>query len=73
MANPLITIGNELHGNIITREMTDDERDAYKKLFANEEKAREARDATQTAKQAARQAVLDKLGLTADEAAALFG
>ena len=28
---------------------------------------------TQTAKEAARQAILDKLGLTADEAAALFG
>jgi selenocysteine lyase/cysteine desulfurase len=73
MANPLITIGNELHGNIVTREMTDEERDAYKKLFANENKARQARDAAQTAKEAARQAVLDKLGLTADEANALLG
>jgi antitoxin component of RelBE/YafQ-DinJ toxin-antitoxin module len=33
----------------------------------------EARAEAQTAKLAARQAVLDKLGLTADEAAALIG
>jgi hypothetical protein len=33
----------------------------------------EAQDAAQAAKVAARQAVLDKLGLTADEAAALLG
>jgi hypothetical protein len=32
-----------------------------------------ADEAAQEAKAAARQAVLDKLGLTADEAAALFG
>lgn len=73
MANPLITIGNELHGDLVTREMTDDEHNAYKKLFADENKAREAQAATQTAKQAARQAVLDKLGLNADEANALLG
>lgn len=33
----------------------------------------EARNAAQTERAAARQAVLDKLGLTADEAAALLG
>jgi len=33
----------------------------------------EAQAEAETAKLAARQAVLDKLGLTADEAAALFG
>jgi len=33
----------------------------------------EAQTEAQAAKTAARQAVLDKLGLTADEAAALFG
>ena len=29
MANPLITIGNELHGDVITREMTDEEYALY--------------------------------------------
>jgi hypothetical protein len=73
MANLLITIGNELHGDLITREMTDDENAAYKKKFADDDKARQKHAETQTAKQAARQAVLDKLGLTADEATALLG
>jgi hypothetical protein len=72
MANPLITIGNELHGNVITREMTDDERDAYRKSFADEDKAREAQTTTQAAKEIARKAVLAKLGLSDDEAIALF-
>jgi hypothetical protein len=35
--------------------------------------ATEAQEQDNTARAAARQAVLDKLGLTADEAAALFG
>ena len=73
MANPLITIGNELHGNLITREMTDDEHAEHKKLFANAEKIEQARQTQDAAKTVARQAVLDKLGLTADEADALFG
>lgn len=73
MANPLITIGNELHGDLITREMTDEEYAEHKKLFANAQKIVEARLAQETAKETARQAVLNKLGLTADEANALFG
>jgi len=63
MTKPLIQIGNEI------REMTDDEH-AQHKLDLAEWKAQV--DA-QAAKAAARQAVLDKLGLTADEAAALLG
>jgi len=63
MTKPLIQIGNEI------REMTDDEH-AQHKLDLAEWKAQA--DA-QAAKAAARQAVLDKLGLTADEAAALLG
>jgi hypothetical protein len=57
----------------INRDMTDDEETAYlafqKKLKADNKIENDAL----SAKAAARQAVLDKLGLTADEAAALFG
>jgi len=63
MTNPLTQIGDEV------REMTDDEHAAWLKL--GEEVI--AREAAEQAKIAARQAVLDKLGLTADEAAALLG
>ena len=55
------------------REMTEEEEAAYlafaKKLEADNKIEAEA----QTAKLAARQNAIDKLGLTADEAAALFG
>ena len=63
MTKPFIQIGNQV------REMTDDEH-AQHKLDLAEWKAQA--DA-QAAKAAARQAVLDKLGLTANEAAALLG
>jgi len=63
MTKPLIQIGNEV------REMTDDEHAQHKLDLAEWKAQREA----QAAKAATRQAVLDKLGLTADEAAALLG
>jgi hypothetical protein len=63
MTKPLTQIGNEV------REMTDEEYAQYK-LDQAEAKAQAAAIAAQVA---ARQAVLDKLGLTADEAAALLG
>jgi hypothetical protein len=63
MSKPLTQIGNEV------REMTDDEYAAWLQL--GEEVA--AQEAAAQAKIAARQAVLAKLGLTADEAAALLG
>jgi len=63
MANPLTQIGNE------TREMTDEEYAAWQIL---EGEAAQRKAAIQAAKDA-RQAVLDKLGLTANEAAALLG
>lgn len=56
-------------GEIVLREMTTDEVEQLKK----DKKQTQLDAATQTAKQAARQAVLDKLGLTADEASALLG
>ena len=56
-------------GEIVERDMNADEL-ALHKTYADEAKAQLK---AQTAKQAARQAVLDKLGLTADEAIALLG
>jgi hypothetical protein len=51
------------------RQMTDSE---YEQWLADADEA-ETQAEAQVAKVAARQAVLDKLGLTADEAAALLG
>ncbi len=63
MAKPKIQIGDTV------REMTNDE---YAQWQIDNEELQTQIEAKQ-AKVAARQAVLDKLGLTADEAAALFG
>lgn len=63
MTKPIIQIGDE------AREMTDEEHAQYKKDLAEFA----AIDAAVKAKQEARAAVLAKLGLTADEAAALLG
>ena len=63
------TIHDVLTGEIITRDFNDDEL-----AQLNKDKAQAKLDAQALeARQTARQAVLDKLGLTADEAAALFG
>jgi hypothetical protein len=63
----------KINDNGTQREMTADEAAEYKawQIVAKAETQAEA-DAIAT-KAAAKQAVLDKLGLTADEAAALFG
>ena len=63
----------KINDNGTEREMTADEAAEYKawQVVAKAETQAEAEAAE--AKAAARQAVLDKLGLTADEAAALFG
>jgi hypothetical protein len=63
MTKPVIQIGDEV------REMTDEEHADW--LTLNGEIA--AVKATKEAKEATRAAVLAKLGLTADEAAALLG
>ena len=63
MTKPIIFDGNE------HREMTEAEHAQYK--LDQAEAAANA--AAETAKAAARQAVLDKLGLTQDEAQALLG
>ena len=69
MANPIIRIHNSTTNEVVDREMTDVE---YVQYQADKTKAVADADA-QTAKQVSRQAVLDKLGLTADEAQELLG
>jgi hypothetical protein len=63
MTKPIIYDGNE------HREMTEAEHAQYKLDLAEWK----AQAAEQAAKDAARQAVLDKLGLTTNEASALLG
>lgn len=65
----LRTIYDATTGEISTVELTD----AELAERAQASKDAEAHAAAETAKQAARQAVLDKLGLTANEANALLG
>ena len=60
---------NVATGEIVVREANATELANLAQLAVEAEAEAEA----ETAKQIARQAVLDKLGLTADEAAALFG
>lgn len=69
MAKHTVQIGDEV------REMTKAELEQWQTDFGDlPEPQTEAQILkAQAAKQAARQAILDKLGLTADEAAALFG
>jgi hypothetical protein len=69
MTNPTIKIHNATTGEIIEREMNADEFAEYE-LIQNEA-AQQVAEAE--AKEAARQALLDKLGITADEAKLLLG
>jgi hypothetical protein len=60
--------------NLVTGEIVERDQTAEEKAQAAKDKAEaQAQAEAAEAKIAARQAVLDKLGLTADEAAALFG
>ena len=68
MANPIIRIHNSETNEVIDREMTAEEFDAYKlDKIAIAEAAKE-----KEAKEAAKAALLTKLGITADEAALLL-
>jgi hypothetical protein len=69
MSTPKMTIIDAVTGETTTRNLTAIELAEIK----TDQTQTEAAAATKLAKEAARQAVLDKLGLTADEAAALFG
>ena len=69
MSNPLIRIHDMATGKIIDREMTNAEHAEWQAQQAEAE----AQAIVVADKTEARQAVLNKLGLTADEAAALLG
>ena len=68
MTKPLIKIHNVTTDEVIEREMTNEEVAEYEATRAEQATAQ----AEQASKDAARQAVLDKLGLSADEVAALL-
>jgi phosphopantetheinyl transferase (holo-ACP synthase) len=69
MSKPTIRIHDMATGEVVDRVMTDTE---YTEWQTQQAEA-EAQAAAIAAKEATRQAALDKLGLTADEVAALFG
>jgi hypothetical protein len=69
MANPTIRIHNIETDEIIDREMTNEE---FAKFQADKAKQIAAQSETE-AKEAARQAIAERLGLTADELQVLLG
>jgi hypothetical protein len=69
MSRPTIRIHDLATDEVIDREMTA----AEFKIYEAEQKAIEAAKTEAEAKEAARQAVLDRLGLSADEAKLLLG
>jgi hypothetical protein len=69
MNKPIIRIHNLETDEVIDREMTDAE---FTQHQANQQ-AEQAREAELAAKAAQRQALLDKLGITEDEARLLLG
>jgi hypothetical protein len=66
---PMVRIHNMETNEVIDREMTDDEFAQYEADKAEQA----AKQAEVEAKATARQAILDRLGLTADEAALILG
>jgi hypothetical protein len=68
MSKPMIRIHNVLTGEIIDREMTNEEFAAYE----SEQQTRAAQQAEAEAKANAKAALLDKLGITAEEAVLLL-
>jgi hypothetical protein len=69
MAKPMIRIHNTETDEVIDREMTA----AEFKIYEAEEAAQATAKAEAQAKETARAAILDRLGLTADEAKLLLG
>lgn len=69
MKNPMIKEHNVETGKVIEREMND----AEFAQFEAEETARQLAQTTAEAKTAAREAILDRLGLTSEEATLLLG
>jgi hypothetical protein len=68
-SRPMVRIHNAETDEIIDREMNDAEFAQYEIAKAEQE----AKQAEAEAKETARQAILDRLGLTADEAKLLLG
>lgn len=69
MSRPMIRIHNIETDKVIDREMNDAEFAQYQA----DQEAAAARQAEEAAKESARQAILDKLGITAQEAKLLLG
>ena len=69
MTNPMIKEHNTETGEVIERELNADELAQHKAYLAEQQ----TKKAEQAAKDAAKQAVLDKLGLSSEEIAALLG
>ncbi len=69
MTKPIIRIHNVETDEVIDREMNDAEYTVYQA----EQAANAARQVEAEAKEAARQAILDRLGLTADDVKLLLG
>jgi hypothetical protein len=69
MSRPIIRIHNVQTDEVIDREMTA----AEFKVYEAEKAERATKQAEAEAKEVARQAILDRLGLTADEAKLLLG
>ena len=69
MTKPMVRIHNVETGEIVDREMNDAEYAQYEAEQAD----REAKEAEQAAKDEAKAALLERLGITADEAALLLG
>ena len=69
MTTPQKTVHDIATGETVTRDMTADELNAYQKMQAEVEATKQA----QTVKQAAREALLTKLGITEQEAQLRLG
>ena len=69
MSKPIIRIHNQETNEVIDREMNDQEFAQYEA----EQAAQAAEQAAAATKAAQKQAVLDRLGLTAEEASLLLG
>jgi hypothetical protein len=69
MTNPMVKIHNAETGEVIEREMNAQELVQWQK----EKTEKEAEEQTKTEQAAAKQALLDKLGITQEEAALLLG
>ena len=73
MNKPLIKIHNVEFDQVLEREMTNAEFVKYQKLIEITQVEKEQKQAELKTKEAARQAILDRLGLTADEAKLILG